>query len=499
MRRFIHQLSLVAVCAAVPSTPLAAQRRANTTEGAPAAGVEAAKASATLTIESRILGRTREALVSLPASWAATTRSYPVVVVLDGEAYFTPMTMIATTLARLGHVPEAIVVAIPNTDFDPTDRLHDMTPPGLSVSGSSMNEGGDDFLDFIEQELLPEVDRRYRGGRPRMLVGHSSGGVIATWAAATRPEGFPVVVSIDAPIHLQDDWQAHRLLERARSGGGRMLRYVSVDARFGWPEERWRELEAAAPDSWLLRREVLEGESHESMFFLAAYQGLKHAFADYSIVGAPFFPQGTAMGVFDHFARIEEAFGVSLPPSARVLRRLVEDLLTEGRIEPARRALGWLVDGYGPPADLAELEGQFADVQARLPLAETVDELKATPMPTPEEVAPYLGEWVGETWMDEYTRQSLTLRIRVVDGRVRAETDSPYGPEIRTRPVEYLKVLPGGLEFGNMNGMRPAGMLVYSGRRSGDILEGEHRFRGIVLPLPGGHMPRTTYFRLERR
>lgn len=35
-------------------------------------------------------------------------------------------------------------------------------------------------------------------------------------------------------------------------------------------------------------------------------------------------------------------------------------------------------------------------------------------------------------------------------------------------------------------------------RREGNVLEGEQHFRGIVLPLPTGHMPPTLHFRLVR-
>ena len=62
-----------------------------------------------------------------------------------------------------------------------------------------------------------------------------------------------------------------------------------------------------------------------------------------------------------------------------------------------------------------------------------------------------------------------------------------------------MKVVPGGLEFGQMNGMRPMGMIVYHGRVDGEVLEGEQRFRGIVLPLPDGHMPPDFHFRLVRQ
>jgi hypothetical protein len=235
------------------------------------------------------------------------------------------------------------------------------------------------------------------------------------------------------------------------------------------------------------------------MGFLGLYQGLKLAFADYSIVGAPFFPRGTALDVFDHFERIERTFGVPLPPPARVLRRLVEDLLAQGMVEPARKALTWLVEGYGPQPDEAELRGRIEQVRALLPLEETVASLKSTPWPTPEEVAPYIGEWSGEQGPDPDSGQPFTLRIAVVDGRVTAETEMPRGAQLDVRPAEYLRVRPDGLEFGYMNGMRPAGMIVYGGRLEGDTLRGEMSLRGIVLLPPPGMRPPRVYFRLTRR
>lgn len=453
----------------------------------------------TFIINSRILAQPRRVFVSVPASHALTTRAYPVIIVLDGEANFTPATTITTTLASLGHIPEAIVVAIPNVSSNPLDRVRDMTPPGLSVSGSSVNEGGDRFLDFIERELLPVIDSTYRGGAPRMLVGHSSGGVIVTHAAATRTAAFPVVVSIDAPVHLGEDWLAKRLVATAQAAKPAALRYVSLETRFGWPDHAWTELTAAAPPSWLVRREKLDGESHESMGFLAMYQGLKFAFHDYSIVGAPLVPRASAGAAFEHYHELGAGWGAELPPPARVLRRLIEDLLTEGRTEPARRALAWLIDGYGPQPDRATLEAEIARVEALPPLTETVETLKATPLPTPTEIAPYIGEWRGHNWMNPEAKSESGLRVRILDGKVVAELlDWRDGTE-HSAQVEYLKIVPGGLHFGQMNGMRPMGMIVHEGVRSGNVLEGVWRFRGIVLPLPNGHMPPPIYFRFEKK
>ena len=483
---FLHSLDVSAQAAAGRQNPKSE------------VGTGATTGPVTVTIASRALGQTRKALLSFPASYARTSRRYPTIVVLDGEANFNSATTVATTLAELGHIPESIIVAIPNASGDPDGRVRDMTPPGLSVSGSSRNEGGDRFLDFIEKELLPEVAAKYRGGAPHVLIGHSSGGVIATYAAATRT-AFPIVVSIDAPVHLDDEWLAKRLIARARQTNAPPLRYVSLEARFGWLERSWLELRAAAPRGWILHREKLDGETHETMPFLAMYQGLKSAFSDFSIAGAPIPPRASAMAAFDHYHAFERQFDTRLPPPPPVLRQLVEDLLTEGQVEPARHALGWLVEGFGEQGDRAALEAMIANVAARPPLEETVAQLKATPPPTAAEIAPYVGLWRGHSRLNENTEWALTVRVRTEDGKAVMEHLSPTKDGGREwLRYEYVKLVPDGVEFGTMNGMRPLGMNVLTGRRTGDVLEGTEQFRGIVLPLPDGHMPPTLSFRLER-
>jgi uncharacterized protein len=483
---------LLTILPLVLATAAAAQR-APAPDGASGPPPAAAES---FVLRSAILNEERRIHVALPPSHVNTSRRYPVVIVLDGESLFAPARTAAEWLASVGHVPEAIVVGIENTD-----RLRDLTPPGLSVSGSSLNEGGDRFLDFIERELLPAMDERYRGGAPRVFVGHSSGGILTTYAAATRSAAFPLNISIDAPVFLSDSWLAARLTERARSGGPELVRYVSLESRFGWTQATWDALKAAAPPSWRLHRERLAGESHNSMTMLALYLGLRDIFTDYSVVNAPAAPSAPAARTAEHYRMLEQAFGAPLPPPETVLRRLFEDLLTEGSVEPARRVLAWLTDGYGRQPDQGTLEAQLAHAQSLPPLAETVESLRATPMPGADEIAPYVGEWRGHTWMNPAAKNPLGLRITVVDGRVAAEIlregREPGDAEVAV-PVDYLKVVSGGLHFGQMNGMRPRGMIVNEGRRTGEVLEGEQGFRGIRLPLPDGHVPPVIHFRLIR-
>lgn len=445
-------------------------------------------------ITSAILKETRRIYIVLPLSYAqsAAERRYPVTIVLDGEANVPPAAAVSYELSRNGQIPESVIVAIPNSN-----RLRDLTPPGLSVSGSSRSEGGERFLDFIEQELLPAVDRQFRTAAPRIFIGHSSGGILVTYAAATRST-YRACISIDAPIHLDDNWLAKKLMARARTTPT-PLRYVSLEARFGWSEETWASLVAAAPTSWKLYRERFgPKESHESIGMIAMYVGLREAFGDYSMQVAPIAP---TTSILPYYAKISASFGATLIPPRKLIQNVIEDLLSEGRGAAAHEAYNTLVAGYGAPTNNATLLAQIAEVERRPPPSETVESLLATPFPAPEEVRGYLGDWAGDVWMnpDEPRTGKEILRIRLENNRVIGELINPSAPpEFRVRRLEYLRVTPAGLTYGFMNGMRPRGVLLYEGKLTGDVLSGQMRFGGVDFRMPDGSPPPVLSFSFRR-
>jgi hypothetical protein len=430
-------------------------------------------------VHSRILGETRRVFVHLPGSFDLTRagRTYPTIVVFDGEWLLRPVVAVSELLAEQGQIPEAVVVAIQN--IDGASRLRDLTPRGLSVSGSGLAEGGDRFLDFVEGELLPALDAELRTSAPRVLIGSSSGGILATFAAATR-ETYRLVLALDAPAHLGDGWLGARLRARAAAARHPLL-YASLEARFGWDDAEWARLAAAAPSSWRLHRERLRGESHESMQFLGAYLGLRELFREYSLLAAPEAPTATILPSYD---ALVEIYGARIPPPAPLIARVVDDLLLEGRAAEARAALATLTTAYGPRSDGRELETRISEIERMGPPPETVEQLLATPFPTSEEIGDYLGVWEGETWVRPEVRHRLSLRLEVRAGVVVGEMVSWPEPSIElVRPLQYLRVTEAGLSFGDLNGMRPRGLLLHEGKRTGDRLAGEVRFGGIRLVL----------------
>ena len=459
-------------------------------DGAPASGGGATRR---FTIASHILGETRRISIELPASYERSAAAHrdPVAIVLDGESLRATAATVSAELADNGQIPELVIVAIENTN-----RLRDLTPPGLSVSGSSTREGGDRFLDFIERELLPAVDKQLRTTSPRVLVGHSSGGILATYAAATRP-AFRAVVALDTPIELGDRWLVQRLLARA-ARDTTPLRFAALDARFSWPTDVWSTLKSAAPRSWSLSHEHLEHESHTSMPFLGMYLGLRQAFADYSAIAAPKTP---TTSILPYYATVGAALGAPVTPPRTLRGDVIEDLIAEGRGAAARSAYETLVRAYGAPRNAGELAKEIADAERLPPPKETVESLLAKPFPPADAMRDYLGEWVGDNWMnaDEPRTGRQRLRIRLVNGRVEGET--VHRPAPGTELVQkwtYLQVTPSGITFGYINGMRPRGMLLFEATRRGDTLAGDMRFAGINARGPNGEALPTIHFEYRR-
>jgi uncharacterized protein len=447
-------------------------------------------------LDSRILGQTRHVLVRLPHSFdsSAPSRRYPLMIVFDGDWLLQPVATASDVLVEHGQIPEAVLVAIENVD-DYDGRVHDLTPPGLSVSGSSLTEGGDRFLDFVEQELLPALDAQFRTAAPRVLVGTSSGGILTTYAAATR-DTFRVALALDTPIHLGDHWLAKKLAARAKKNAP-PLHFAAIDARFGWDDVSWSSVASVAPATWVLYREQLQHESHTSMQFIGAYIGLRELFRDYSAFTAPPWPTTSILSSYD---RLAASYGAPLVPPQPLLRTVIDDLLMEGRGAAAHAALDLLVASYGPPRDLAPLRERVASVERLPPPTESVESLLATPFPSPAELRDYLGEWEGSMWLNPEQKTPVLLRLTTENGKVRGAFVSWPEPDIKDeQQLQYLALTPAGLTFGFMNGMRPRGMLLHEARRDGDRLEGTVRFGGINAIRPNGEKPPTVYFALQRK
>ena len=53
--------------------------------------------------------------------------------------------------------------------------------------------GADDFSDFIENRVMPYVDKNYRTIPTKIGIGHSNGGTFMNYTLIKKPELFDVI------------------------------------------------------------------------------------------------------------------------------------------------------------------------------------------------------------------------------------------------------------------------------------------------------------------
>lgn len=144
-----------------------------------------------VSVRSRALGEQRELIVHLPESYARDAqRRYPVLYVLDGSSEDIHTARSARLMARIGVMPELIVVGIPNVSG--SGRQRDYTPPFMAQDTEDARGQGqaDRFLAFIKTEAVPFVEANYRTASSRMLAGHSRGGLFVVYSLIADPNLF---------------------------------------------------------------------------------------------------------------------------------------------------------------------------------------------------------------------------------------------------------------------------------------------------------------------
>ncbi len=135
---------------------------------------------------SKILNEERQLVIQLPVSYQQNSDAkYPILYLLDGPSN------ISHTASTLGFIsskrmaPESIIVGIANTN-----RTRDLTPTQLKDENGTKGGGGDKFLDFIELELMPHINKKYRTESYSMIAGHSLGGLLVIHSLQSRPHLF---------------------------------------------------------------------------------------------------------------------------------------------------------------------------------------------------------------------------------------------------------------------------------------------------------------------
>src|SRR6185503_12937638 len=149
------------------------------------------------TVYSNVLREKRVIYVHVPTGNKG--ERYPVLYVLDAENHFESAVAIVEQIS--GIIPKMVIVGITNTD-----RERDLTPTHvepyalLNPNESKHSGGGENFMAFMEKELIPYVDAHYPTINYRVFSGHSLGGLAVMNAFFNHTNLFNAYIAIDPSV-----------------------------------------------------------------------------------------------------------------------------------------------------------------------------------------------------------------------------------------------------------------------------------------------------------
>jgi len=231
------------------------------------------------TLTSAKIGQRYDLLVSLPAGYATSGRSYPVLYVLDGW-HFPLMTFLQNNNRYSKRMPPVIMV---NVSYGSTPdvmalRARDFTPTKTSREATS--GGAAAFLDFLEHEVIPFVDRTYRTiPSDRGLLGHSYGGLFAIYALEQRPALFQRIVAASPALSWDNRLLFSAAHQKLRGLPSPVRLDISVGDKddFGFDQDTIafaKLLEQLKPAGLDYRFTLYPGENHDSVRLVSFPAGL---------------------------------------------------------------------------------------------------------------------------------------------------------------------------------------------------------------------------------
>jgi predicted alpha/beta superfamily hydrolase len=282
---------------------------AESDNNAPAPQLVAIAGSVTHVLRSEKINETFKIDVALPNSYGMGERNYPVVYVTDGGGNF-PIVVGNLRMLSLGfEMPDVIVVGIGyNTADIPrilAIRTRDLTPtndlsyteearksPMFPLPADVTPGGADNFVNFINRELKPFVNKNYRTDADNeTLVGYSLGGLFGLHVLFNHTDSFDKFI-IGSPSIWWDETVSFRfeaeyaennkdLTKKVFMSSGGLEEDADGDSRMVTNMiKMYSRLNSRPYPGLVLDHYVFAGETHMSGMGTAFNRGLRFVFKD---------------------------------------------------------------------------------------------------------------------------------------------------------------------------------------------------------------------------
>jgi uncharacterized protein len=333
--------------------------------------------SSNVSIKSEVLGEDRVILVRTPAGYARGTERFPVLYMTDGEAQLSHSISTVAFLAGNGRMPEMIIVAIANTD-----RTRDLTPTNASMSDGRRSfqfptsGGADKFLKFIESEVIPQIESKYRVQPYRIFAGHSFGGLFAIHAMFTRPDLFNAYIAVSPSLQWDNQVELKRAEEflKGRKEWKKTL-FVSLGNEPGditTSFNRFKEiLTQNQPKDFEWQAQLMPDEDHGSVVLRSHYQAFRKIFDEWPLPTDA--DTGAVVGgwpsVEQHYKSLSQKYGYTIRPSEAFVNQYGYQLMGEKKMDEAIAIFKDNVKEHPKSANVYDSLGEAYEKAGQLELA----------------------------------------------------------------------------------------------------------------------------------
>ena len=170
-------------------------------------------------IQSEILGTSRQLKIQLPRNYDENIeKSYPVIVVMDGDYLFEPVAGNVDYYSYWEEMPQVIVVGINQVDSRDDDTFYDDVSNLPSDTGAS-------FFEFLGLEVMPYLDENYRTSTFRIAVGHDMTANFMNYYLMKDPALFQGYISLSPDLAPQME---ERLVARLGQAKQKIFYYLAT-------------------------------------------------------------------------------------------------------------------------------------------------------------------------------------------------------------------------------------------------------------------------------
>ena len=178
-------------------------------------------------IQSKELNEKRILNIYLPEGYDPNdTVKYPVIYLLDGSADEDFIHIVGlvqfNSFEWIDQVPKSIVVGIASVD-----RRRDFTFPSTVAYDKTKNPSSghsDKFIAFIEKELQPFIQTKYKTNATKTIIGQSLGGLLATEILLTKTSLFTHYIIVSPSLW----WDSASLLNKVPANFENTKIYIGV-------------------------------------------------------------------------------------------------------------------------------------------------------------------------------------------------------------------------------------------------------------------------------